>query len=1753
MSATAMFGWLADAPSGLLLVLKATAVLTAAWGASWAVSRRNPRWRVLAWRAAAVGLVAIVGLTFAPPLFRWRVAPPARTAVERVSAAAVAEMAATSSETPIGFPSVEVAGPIRPAASPPAPVAAPVVPARPPLAPGTWLLVGWGVGCTVFVLRLAIGAWRLSRVVRRADAAPEAVQQAARAAAERLGMTRPVRVVETRAIASPCLTGVVRPVILLPAGRGLDAPGPDLDAVLVHELTHVRNGDLFWNDALHLASIVLWFHPLAWRIRAAHASACDAVCDAVAVDQLGDVATYARALARLALQAAHRPPARGLAMARAGDVRRRIAALQRMVHRSPLPRSLVMPALLLCTALAALIGGTAVLRAQDEPPAAKPDAPASKTLTVRALDAETGEPLEGVEVEFQYYLGSTSKSVVTKVLTSKAGEARTEYDRDAYLSRFSFSLRKPGFVPAFVSWTTRRPIVVPDVKELRLARGRALGGVVFDAAGAPIEGAEVKLSLPATESDIGQYNFILSTAKTDARGRWGIGEAPADLRRVSGWVQHPDYIRGHVEALGSGESTVVLREGATVTGRVVGPDGKPAAGAKVTLGGDRFRSNPPESTTDAEGRFSLKPCEPGAGWVFVEAPGFAPAMADVLVRAEGETPPATLTLEPGSTLRVRVVDREGKPLEGVAIGAESWRDRGLISFRGETDAEGRVTWKDAPRDAVQFSLYRRGLMAGRKIPLSASDEEHVVTMNPELAASGSVIDAATRKPIPRFRVIQGILFEGRDEMYWRRGEASESTDGRYSERFNEPNDGVRVRIEAPGYKPAESRVFRADEGAVTEDFALVPQAGLEGVVLGPDGKPAAGAEVALGLPNVYVGLEGASFGRAYNTPIATTDAEGRFSFPKPEGDFLVVAAGEAGFAEATPAQFAKSPTIRLAPWGRIEGRVMIGKKPGAGELVTYQPDLNQDALGRPQINVGYNPEVRADSEGRFVIDKVVPKPGRVGRVLITKLTKGMTSHMPVGMKAVDVKPGETARVDLGGDGRTVVGRVVAREKPERPIDWGRNQPARIMAEAGLLGRLFGGGVDVWKSYGGNFDADGRFRAEDVPPGRYKLIVSVDAPARAGARTIEAPLGRATHSFTVPEGDQDAPVDIGEVPITLDAPQDPAAFVPLPRIVVPGPVEAPKAPPAGAAANGGRRLRGKVFDEEGRPVAGAVAVLGANVLERPGVPAATTDEDGEFVFEGPEVGPTYVTVQAGGHGPQWQGVRIEEAGESPPVVITLGPPTTLRVRVVDSQGAPVADARVAAHTWRGRRVLRFEGRTDAEGRLVWPDAPRDGATYHVSRAGYMTSPGIDLGGGRQEYVVELRPTLRISGKVVDAATGRPIPRFTVVPGYERGRPPGTFWSRDDAWESRDGAFSRDFGVPYAGWRIRIEASGYRTASSSVVAAGEVAAERDFALEVEPTDEGLVLLPDGKPAGDAQVVIVKRGSSARLVGTKFDPRHSPKIGATEADGRFRHPRADGECRVFAASPAGFAELSGEAFAEDRTLRLAPWGRVEGRVLIGRRPGAGERIDYEPDHQAYATRLPRLATDYGARADADGRFVLDNVIPGPGTLYRTIETPTYDNVGSSIAWQGRIEAKPGETTTVTMGGQGRAVVGRVRLEGGPPGEPPIDWRQVGPVEMIPAGEGDDPVEIEKLQRTAQIRHAAPFDPDGRFRIDDVAPGRYWLTAFLHGPVEFRDHPMPRVDRQAARLVVVPEGEDSVPVDAGEVAARPSKGPIGGPPAPG
>jgi general secretion pathway protein D len=177
-----------------------------------------------------------------------------------------------------------------------------VAPSQPRLMPAAWTLVG------MVTVGLGLLAWMLMRWhqvasdARRAAAAPDRLRELLPE------LLRPVRLRLTDQPQSPAVCGLFRPVILLPRSLAEHLPPAQLRAVLLHELLHLRRGDVWVNCAQALLQIVYWWHPLLWfanaRIRRVREEAVD---DGVMVALNEDAETYAPTLLEVAKLALHRP------------------------------------------------------------------------------------------------------------------------------------------------------------------------------------------------------------------------------------------------------------------------------------------------------------------------------------------------------------------------------------------------------------------------------------------------------------------------------------------------------------------------------------------------------------------------------------------------------------------------------------------------------------------------------------------------------------------------------------------------------------------------------------------------------------------------------------------------------------------------------------------------------------------------------------------------------------------------------------------------------------------------------------------------------------------------------------------------------------------------------------------------------------------------------------------------------------------------------------------------------------------------------------------------------------------------------------------------------------------------------------------------------------------------------------------------------------------------------------------------------
>lgn len=98
---------------------------------------------------------------------------------------------------------------------------------------------------------------------------------------EMMNVRREVVVVSAPGLGTPALFGFRRPRLLLPEGTLGKLDDRELRMVFLHELAHVRRGDILLNWALILVRSLHWFNPLVWlamkRLRADRELVCDAM------------------------------------------------------------------------------------------------------------------------------------------------------------------------------------------------------------------------------------------------------------------------------------------------------------------------------------------------------------------------------------------------------------------------------------------------------------------------------------------------------------------------------------------------------------------------------------------------------------------------------------------------------------------------------------------------------------------------------------------------------------------------------------------------------------------------------------------------------------------------------------------------------------------------------------------------------------------------------------------------------------------------------------------------------------------------------------------------------------------------------------------------------------------------------------------------------------------------------------------------------------------------------------------------------------------------------------------------------------------------------------------------------------------------------------------------------------------------------------------------------------------------------------
>lgn len=351
------------AAAGPALVARATVVLVVAAALAAVLRSSSAAERHLVWAWALAAVLALPAIHRAIPA--WPILPAVGTGDGSARPAA---------DGPIAIPAdAVVAAAAGPGGAPPAAGAAG---ADRSFTPGQAVAALWLAGALVCAARLAaafLGVRRLAREAAPATGRPATLLEEL---AHQSGIRGRVRALLTRTPVVPMAWGWRRPVVLLPEGAG-SWPEERLRVVLLHELAHVRRGDVATQLVGELARGVLWFHPLAWwglhRLRAEQEAACDD-CVLRAGTHADD---YAEDLLAVTGRLAGGPQATGvaLAMGRPGRIEARIRAILAPDRdRRPVGagRAAAVGACFAALATLAAVVGPAVARddTPDDPPVA---------------------------------------------------------------------------------------------------------------------------------------------------------------------------------------------------------------------------------------------------------------------------------------------------------------------------------------------------------------------------------------------------------------------------------------------------------------------------------------------------------------------------------------------------------------------------------------------------------------------------------------------------------------------------------------------------------------------------------------------------------------------------------------------------------------------------------------------------------------------------------------------------------------------------------------------------------------------------------------------------------------------------------------------------------------------------------------------------------------------------------------------------------------------------------------------------------------------------------------------------------------------------------------------------------------------------------------------------------------------------------------------------------------------------------------
>ena len=838
----------------------------------------------------------------------------------------------------------------------------------------SWIVAGWSVGVLLLGCRLFLGFVGLYRWSWPRTELPGELRAVVDRLTIALRMSR-ARVFLNPRVPEALALGVLRPVVLVPTLWATGLPVSMLEAILAHELAHVRRHDLLVNLVQRLVETFLFYHPAVWWLSARVRQERELCCDALAVEVTGDRLIYAQTLEHVArLEATS--ASWGWAVGIGGRRMHLLQRVQKVLGTPPSQRDRSWPAGLLAI-VAVVVMGCLTFLSRPETSAQQQ----SDEGTGIVVDAQ-GAPAKGMRIRV------FEDSELVRELTAD----------DAGRFRFPRSWRSDARGIALIArdgerlgWNmpsqprAGKDGKIPEIRIVLFPVNRRVEGVLHDEKGGPISEARLVVDRLSHETNgdlIGVYagsalDFL--AGKTDKTGRFQTVEP-------RGWIElqvRRSDLAGVRMFLVEGKNdlgTITAPPGGRVTGRLSdAATGAPIRAARV---GAQLVSQHRlifdtggwgEARSDETGRYEISGLLPGQYNVLfigvLKNPKLvSPGREGVKVEA-GKAAAADFAVREGRRLSGSVVDvATGKPLVNWSVGYYG-ADRpqsGAACRMVKTDAKGNFEFFVSPGPSRVYVAQGNyvGLGETRRtvevpndrdlgnIVLQAStktDEElgmrikTVTISREEQAKRDENQDFRLRIELraPEGRTVNSVVY------HWIRNRRTELGSGTFSGKSfagdawgNMGRGPYSLVIDADGFAPIHTDEFeytRRMEPLVI-DLRPAVSVPVRGRVFDPDGKPLAGACVRAGR---VIALESSTYPWGIES---ITDASGNYELKGlRQGERLYVYAEKEALGGVKSKRFLLEktspmtlPDLRIpAADQTISGRVMSSDgEPIAGAEVT---------------------------------------------------------------------------------------------------------------------------------------------------------------------------------------------------------------------------------------------------------------------------------------------------------------------------------------------------------------------------------------------------------------------------------------------------------------------------------------------------------------------------------------------------------------------------------------------------------------------------------------------------------------------------------------------------------------------------------------------------------------------------------------------------------------------------------------------------